>query len=90
MMTTHTSPNPAFDGKCAFASVVKKGQPDLPMGNPNLKAVVNGQLYLFSNPIARILWKMFAAPSGKLMRWVLTLAVLALLGWGISMLLGSS
>jgi hypothetical protein len=85
-MTATTNSNAAFGGTCAFASVVKKGQPGLPAGNPNISATVDGQLYLFSNPVARILWRLFAAPSGKLGRWTVLVAIIGGLIWGATRL----
>jgi len=87
-MNPATNSSPAYNGLCAFASVVKKGQHGLPEGNPNISATVDGQLYLFSNSVARILWKFFAAPKGKLTRWIILIVVIGALIFGIPKLTG--
>jgi hypothetical protein len=74
---------PENDGICSYASVVKKGQPNLPAGKPHIRAVVDGKLYFFSNRVARFLWRLHVAPSGKLVRWVALLAVLAAVIWAV-------
>ncbi|MEP3279153.1 MAG: hypothetical protein ABJN26_25405 [Stappiaceae bacterium] len=77
-----------YDGKCAFAAFLKKDHTDLPPGNPKTSVTVDGKTYLFLNPVARALWKLFASPSGKLKRWIMLIVIVGALVWGISMLLG--
>jgi hypothetical protein len=53
-MTNQSAEAPEFDGQCAFAlSTGKKGV----AGKPALYAVQDGKRYLFSNPVARFLWR---------------------------------
>ena len=49
------SENIAFDGHCAFA--VSAGKLNIPGGDSH-SIVVDGKTYLFSNPIAKILFKL--------------------------------
>ncbi len=44
----------AYDGHCAFA--VSAGKTDVKGGKHNL--TINGNTYLFSNPIAKLLFKL--------------------------------
>ena len=74
---------PQNDGLCSFASVVKKGQPDLPMGKADISAVIDGKLFLFSNRLSRVLWRLTVAPGGKLVRWIVLVAVIAGLVWAV-------
>lgn len=59
-MTPQSEPSPEFGGQCAFAvSAGKKGVP----GNEKYAVVRDGKKYLFSNPIAKLLW--FIVPGSR-------------------------
>jgi len=52
---------PEFGGQCAFAvSVGKKSE-----GKEKHKIVKNGKTYYFSNPIAKLLWKILPNSQRK-------------------------
>jgi hypothetical protein len=51
-----------FDGQCAFAlSTGKKGVD----GNEKISVVEDGKTYHFSNPIAKLLWKILPGRREK-------------------------
>ncbi len=51
-----------FDGQCAFAvSLGKKGV----QGKPNHNVVRDGKKYLFSNPVAKLLWSLLPGRRAK-------------------------
>ncbi|QMU56785.1 MAG: hypothetical protein GKR98_00335 [Boseongicola sp.] len=80
--------NPEFSGNCALAASIKKGATDgVPVGKPDVAVEMGGKTYLFSNGVARMIWRLTYAPSGKLMRWVVLLAVVAGLLWLVRRLL---
>ncbi|MFV1884317.1 MAG: hypothetical protein ACMZ7B_07515 [Balneola sp.] len=54
MKATDKNINPAYDGHCAFA--VSTGKLDVKGGKNNI--TVDGKTYLFSNPVAKILFKL--------------------------------
>lgn len=61
-MTEQSQPSPEFAGQCAFAlSTGKTGV----AGRPNLYAVQGGKKYLFSNPVAKILWRVLPGRKQK-------------------------
>ena len=45
---------PEFGGHCSFAMSLGKTVP----GNPNTWSIVDDRLYVNSNPVAKILWKL--------------------------------
>lgn len=52
-MTDRAELSPEFNGECAFAlSTGKKGV----AGQRDCSKVESGKMYLFSNPIAKVLW----------------------------------
>ncbi len=53
--------DPEFDGKCAFA--VSTGKTDVAGGTHSLTK--NGKTYLFSNPIAKFLFKILPKRAEK-------------------------
>jgi hypothetical protein len=54
--------NPEFGGQCAFAlSTGKKSV----MGKDNIFVVENGRKYLFSNPVAKFLWRILPGRKKK-------------------------
>ena len=54
--------SPEFGGQCAFAlSTGKNGV----LGKNNLFVIQNGKKYLFSNPVAKFLWKIFPGRREK-------------------------
>ncbi len=61
-MTTTTRPTAEFDGQCAFA--VSTGKMGV-AGNPRHAAVEDGKRYVFSNPIAKLLWKILPGRRAK-------------------------
>ena len=61
-MTAPSDQLPEFDGQCAFAlSTGKKGV----AGKPALSTVQDGRKYLFSNPVAKLLWRILPGRRGK-------------------------
>lgn len=54
MNTENNNKTVAYDGHCAFA--VSTGKTDVKGGKHNL--TIDGKTYLFSNPIAKFLFKM--------------------------------
>jgi len=51
----NNNPYPEFDGHCAFSlSIGKRGV----MGSEKHKLHRNGKLYLFSNPVAKLLFRL--------------------------------
>lgn len=58
------------NGSCSLAASLGKTGNAAPQGSPQKWMVNDQQLYLFSNGVARYLWKLFFAPAGKLKRWV--------------------
>jgi hypothetical protein len=73
--------SPEFNGACALAGAIKKGQGELPKGREDVSVVMNGKTYLFSNGVARMIWRFTYAPSGKLGRWILLMVVIGALIW---------
>ncbi len=53
MITKNTQAPVQFDGHCAFAMSV--GKMDVKGGNQS--AIINNKTYLFSNPIAKLLFR---------------------------------
>jgi hypothetical protein len=53
---------PEYDGRCAFA--VSLGKLDVP-GKDSLALVQHGKRYVFSNPIARLLWRLLPGRHSK-------------------------
>ena len=72
---------PQFDGKCALAHSLKKGAGDIPDGRADLSVTMDGRTYYFLNPVARAIWRHTYAPKGKLVRWIILIAVIAALVW---------
>ena len=60
MSTTETKPE--FDGKCAFA--VSLGKRDVP-GNSRHTLTADGRTYVFSNPVAKFLWRILPGRRRK-------------------------
>jgi hypothetical protein len=61
-MIPSPEPQPEFDGQCAFAlSTGKKGV----AGTPTLSALQGGKKYLFSNPVAKVLWHVLPGRKQK-------------------------
>lgn len=54
METTDQNKNTAYNGNCAFA--VSTGKLDVEGGKSS--STINGKTYLFSNPVAKILFKL--------------------------------
>lgn len=52
-MMSRVEPKAEFDGRCAFA--VSLGKPEVE-GSHKWSVIQGGKRYLFSNPIAKILW----------------------------------
>lgn len=69
---------PQHDGGCALAGALGKSGPDAPAGAPEVWSVRDGRLFLSSNRVTGLLWRLFFAPKGRALR-LLGLAVLALL-----------
>ena len=42
---------------------------------------MDGRTYYFLNPVARAIWRHTYAPKGKLVRWIILIAVIAALVW---------
>ena len=80
-MATNSDLAPEFSGRCALAAHLKKNATDLPAGKPDIHAIVDGKLYLFSNSLARSLWLLLAAPEGKWKRWLILVLVVAVAIW---------
>jgi hypothetical protein len=57
--------NTEYEGKCAFASALGKTADEAPNGHQGLAVEMDGRRYLFSNPVARMLWRLTFAPRGK-------------------------
>ena len=56
------SSSPEFEGQCAFAlSTGKKGVP----GKAGIALEEDGKTYLFSNPVAKFLWKVLPGRKEK-------------------------
>lgn len=62
VMKSHVDPATEFDGRCAFA--VSLGKFEV-AGNPKWVASRDGKTYTFSNPIARLLWKVLPGTRKK-------------------------
>jgi hypothetical protein len=61
-MDTASNQPPEFDGQCAFAlSTGKKGV----HGKENCHLVQDGKKYLFSNPVAKFLWRILPGRKMK-------------------------
>ena len=61
-MIDKSEQSPEFNGECAFAlSTGKKGV----AGKPALYTVRDGKKYLFSNPIAKLLWSVLPGRKEK-------------------------
>lgn len=61
-MTEPSTQSPEFDGQCAFAlSTGKKGV----AGKPDLYTDQDDKRYLFSNPVARLLWRVLPGRRAK-------------------------
>jgi len=61
-MNQNSEPAPQFNGECAFAvSLGKKGV----IGREDLRLVQNGKTYLFSNAVAKLLWKLIPGRKEK-------------------------
>ena len=61
-METPPQRDPEFDGECAFAlSTGKKGV----AGRQDLTLEEDGRRYVFSNPVARFLWKVLPGRRAK-------------------------
>ncbi|MFS4579932.1 hypothetical protein [Phaeobacter sp. C3_T13_0] len=73
--------SPEYNGDCALAGAIKKGQGELPKGREDISVVLDGKTYLFTNGVARMIWRFTYAPSGKLGRWILLTVVIGALIW---------
>lgn len=61
-MRTESNQNPEFRGQCAFAlSTGKKGV----KGKENCYLVQDDKKYLFSNPVAKFLWRVLPGRKAK-------------------------
>ncbi len=61
-MAAPSEQSPEFDGQCAFAlSTGKKGV----AGKQSCYAIEDGRKYLFSNPVARFLWRVLPGRKKK-------------------------
>lgn len=65
---------PVFNSECSFAKSL--GKSDCPESSPKLFAIRDEKLFLFSNPVAALLWKQFKAPAGKLKSLFINLVVI--------------
>ena len=71
---------PQNDGGCALAGALGKSGPDAPAGAPELWAVRDGRLFLASNRVAQVLWRLLFAPKGRALRLIgLALLVIVLI-----------
>ena len=61
-MNEESDPVAEFDGQCAFA--LSTGKKNVP-GNEKLFLVQGGRRFIFSNPVARFLWKVLPGRLGK-------------------------
>ena len=61
MSTTQSNKTAEYDGHCAFA--LSTGKTDVKGSKPNL--IMDGKTYLFSNPIAKILLRIFPKRINK-------------------------
>jgi len=61
-MNSQLAQSPEFKGQCAFAlSVGKKGV----AGKDNCYVIQDGKKYLFSNPVAKFLWRVVPGRKKK-------------------------
>ena len=71
---------PQNDGGCALAGALGKTGPDAPPGAPEIWSVRDGRLFLASNRVAQVLWRLLFAPKGRALRLaVLAVVVLVLI-----------
>ncbi len=73
---------PQFEGRCAFAGSL--GKTDGPEGQSKNFYIAKNKTFLFSNPVAKQLFKFTFAPNGKFKRALALLAVLLLAVAGYS------
>ena len=81
--------SPEHDGKCAFAAALGKTGSDAPDGDERLAVEMGGRRYLFSNRVARMLWRLTFAPEGKAAARLAAAAVVGAVVGGAVVLLGS-
>lgn len=61
-MDAQSEQSPEFDGQCAFAlSTGKKGV----AGKPTQYTIEDGRKYVFSNPVAKLLWRVLPGRKEK-------------------------
>ena len=71
---------PQNDGGCALAGALGKSGPDAPAGVPEIWTVRDGRLFLASNRVAQVLWRLLFAPKGRALRLIgLALLVIVLI-----------
>ena len=61
-MNTETKQTAKYDGQCAFA--VSLGKKDV-AGSASQSLVQNGETYWFSNPVAKLIWRVFPGRKQK-------------------------
>ena len=61
-MSTQETQTASYDGLCAF--VVSLGKKDVP-GSESHVLVQNGETYHFSNPVAKLIWRLFPGRKAK-------------------------
>lgn len=61
-MNTESNQSPEFEGQCAFALSTGKKEVE---GKENCYLVQGGKKYLFSNPVAKFLWRILPGRKEK-------------------------
>lgn len=61
-MNTQVKQTTRYDGQCAFA--VSLGKKDV-AGNERHMLTQNGETYLFSNPVAKLIWRLVPGRKQK-------------------------